>query len=381
MGNYLIPVLATFAIGLFITPIVKYLAVRFNFVDNPEARKMHKKAIPLLGGLAIFATFILGLFFFYQGQTNLNLKGVVIGGALIFLLGFWDDRTGGIPWKIKLLFQMFISVITVVVFDIKISLFELSILNVLVSGFWLTALTNSLNLMDNMDGLSAGVASIAAFFYFLLAHKAGQYDLAMFSILLSVSAFSFLKYNFSPASIFMGDMGSMFLGFILGCIAIQLQVTELANWRIVSENISFGQYQVVTSLIPMLVIALPLFDTALVSVLRVLNGLKISTPGKDHSSHRLTYLKGKMQRVIDKAILSYIRVTKRKKSSQHHISRAISQTRSVLILYAIGLFFGVSALVVSQLSLVDILGLLLIMIFLAIIGARKLAEVAVYDEK
>lgn len=381
MENFLLPVIITAVIMFLMVPLVQKLALKFNIVDNPQARKLHKKAIPLLGGLAIYLSFIIGLALFYQSTNNLNLKGIVAGATFIVLLGYWDDRSGGIPWKVKLFFQVLIAAFTVVFFGISITLMESYWLNVALSVFWLTALTNSMNLMDNMDGLSAGVAAIAAFFYCVLAYKAGQFDLAMFSLLLSVCVTVFLKYNFSPASIFMGDMGSMFLGFTLGCIAIRLQVTELYNWRIVADHIAFADYQIITSLIPILVVALPLFDTTLVSVLRVFNGLKISTPGKDHSSHRLTQMKGKSQRFLDRFILGYIRVTHRKKSSQHHILRAISQTRAVLILYAIAAFFGLSAVMISQLTLIDTLGIVLILIFLSLVGARKLAEVIVYGKE
>jgi hypothetical protein len=119
----------------------------------------------------------------------------------------------------------------------------------------------------------------------------------------------------------------------------------------------------------------------LVSVLRVLNGLTIYTPGKDHSSHRLTHMKGRIQRKIDKFILKYIRITKRKKKSQHHISRAIAQTRAVLIHYGIAGLFGLSALIISQLNLLNTIILLLFVIGLCVFGATKLADVTVYEKK
>lgn len=367
--------------ALFVTPTVRAMALRFNIVDRPQQRKLHKESIPLLGGLAIFISFCLGLFFFYKGSSDLNLKGVVIAATFILLVGYYDDRSGGMSWRLKLLSQLLISLLIVLFFDIKITMFPWEVLNIIGTVGWLTLITNSLNLLDNMDGLAGGIAAIAAFFYGILAHKGGQYDLAMFSFLLSASCLAFLKYNFSPAMIFMGDMGSMFLGLTLGCIAIQLQVAELWNWRIVSEYINFQSYQFITSIIPILVLALPVFDTMLVSVLRTLNGLTIYTPGKDHSSHRLTHIKGGIQRKIDKFILSYIRLTRRKKKSQHHISRAIAQTRAVLILYAIAGLFGLSALIISQLNLLNTIILLLFVVILCVFGATKLADVTVYEKK
>lgn len=381
MEYYFLPLIVTFLIALIVIPIIRTVALRYNIVDRPQQRKLHKEATPLLGGLAIFISFCLGLLLFYKGTSNLNLKGVVLAATCILIVGYFDDRSGGLNWRLKLLCQMLIALMVVVFFNIRITFFNFEFLNIAATIFWITMITNSLNLLDNMDGLAAGIAGIAALFYGILAHKGGQFDLAMFSLLLAVSAFAFLKYNFSPASMFMGDMGSMFLGLTLGCIAIQLQVTELWNWRIVSEYINFRDYQFITGIIPILVLALPVFDTALVSILRIINGLHIYTPGKDHSSHRLTHLKGKIQRKIDRFILAFIRFTRRNKKSQHHISKAIAQTRSVLILYAIGALFGLAAIIISQLNLLNTIVLLFIVVGLCFFGAKKLADVAVYEKK
>jgi UDP-GlcNAc:undecaprenyl-phosphate GlcNAc-1-phosphate transferase len=294
--------------------------------------------------------------------------------------------SGGITWRTKISGQIIIAAITVFGFGISIAVFDWLWLNALVSIFFLVYITNSFNLMDNMDGLSAGIASIAGFFFFLLAFQQRQYDLALFSIVFAASTFGFLKYNFSPASIFMGDLGSMFLGYTLGCIAIRLQVAEISTWQIMIYHANFAKYPIywtlkhlVTSAIPLLVVAVPLFDTMLVAVLRSLHGLKISTPGKDHSSHRLTKVKGWIQRKIDKFIVLFIRTTGRRKKSQHHILRGMAQTRAVLILYACSAILGLVALAIPSLTLKSGLFVFIIVIVIAGISIKKFNEVVVYQ--
>jgi UDP-N-acetylmuramyl pentapeptide phosphotransferase/UDP-N-acetylglucosamine-1-phosphate transferase len=187
----------------------------------------------------------------------------------------------------------------------------------------------------------------------------------------------------------MGDMGSMFLGFTLGCIAIRLQVINFMQWQVVLDyapyifNSSFYGWiaGLTTAIIPVLVLGIPVFDTLLVTVLRTLNGLSISTAGKDHSSHRLMQIKGKIQRFIDKCILLVIRATGRRKQSQHSVLKGIAHTRSVLILYACGAFLGIAALAVPHLTLKSVVLLLIMVLIIAFFSANKLAEVLVYTKK
>ncbi|MDR1997151.1 MAG: undecaprenyl/decaprenyl-phosphate alpha-N-acetylglucosaminyl 1-phosphate transferase [Candidatus Margulisbacteria bacterium] len=378
MEAFLWPVLAAFVLTLIIVPLIKQLAWKFNIVDRPAARKLQVEAVPLLGGLGFFIPFVLALGLFYKGATDLNLKAVVFCSGLMVLLGFWDDSAGGISWRLKLGGQILISALLVWGFGIKTTFFDIDILNDLVSIGWLVFITNSLNLLDNMDGLSAGVSAIAAFFFFLLAYKAGQPDLAMFCLLLAACLTAFLKYNFSPASIFMGDLGSLFLGFTLGAVAILLQVTEIRNWTVFLTFQNFQRYEFISVLIPLLVLGVPIFDTLLVMALRTFNGLGIFTPGRDHSSHRLTQLKGAVQRRLDKFILFYIKLTDRRRRTRQHALKGIAQTRTVLILYACSALLGGATLVLSQLSLKGIVFLAVLVLIVALFSARKLGEVLVY---
>ncbi|GBR75457.1 UDP-N-acetylglucosamine (GlcNAc):undecaprenyl-phosphate (Und-P) GlcNAc-1-phosphate transferase [Candidatus Termititenax persephonae] len=385
MEDFLWPVVVAFVLTLVVVPLVKALAWKLNIVDKPAARKLQAETIPLLGGLGILLPFYISLWFFYEGATNLNLKAVVGCSALIALVGLWDDKYG-LTWRAKLAGQLLVSALLVLFFDIKTTFFEWDILNSLFSIGWLTFITNSINLLDNMDGLAAGISAIAAFFFFLLAHQAGQPDLAMFCVLLSACALAFLKYNFSPASVFMGDLGSLFLGFTLGAVAILLQVKEISNWEIVLRHNDFFRqygyvYECISVLIPLLVLAVPIFDTFLVMVLRTLNGLGIFTPGRDHSSHRLSRMKGFVQRVLDRIILFYIRSADRRKATRQSVLLGIAQARTALILYACAALIGGGALVLSQLSLRALVVFAGAVVVSALFSAHKLAQVLVYRKK
>jgi UDP-GlcNAc:undecaprenyl-phosphate GlcNAc-1-phosphate transferase len=382
---FLLPTLAVFVLTLLTVPLVKALAWKLNIVDKPEARKMQTETIPLLGGLGILIPFVLGLCFFYKGVTDLNLKAVVFCAALIALLGLCDDKYG-LTWKTKLAGQLAVSALLVFGFGLKTSFLELDILNSLVSVCWLAFITNSINLLDNMDGLAAGVSALAAFFFFLLSYKAGQPDLAMFCVLLAACALAFLKYNFSPASIFMGDLGSLFLGFTLGAVAILLQVKEISNWEIVLWHSEFFQryeyiYEGISVLIPLLVLAVPIFDTLLVMVLRTLNGLGIFTPGRDHSSHRLARMKGFLQRRLDKLILLYLRLAGRRRSTRQTVLQGVAQARTALLLYACAALVGGGTLLISQLSLRGLLVFAAVVAAAAFFSAYKLGQVLVYRKK
>jgi len=342
MQEYLLILIIGFVLQLILTPLFIRTALALNFVDNPEMRKLHNTATPLLGGAGIVITFIILLGFFYQAATDLNLKGVVVGGILIALVGMIDDKYS-VRWLHKLLLQIVISAIVIFGFDIRTTVMDNYWLDSILTMFWVVGLTNSINLMDNMDGLSSGTAAIASFFFALLALQEGQTDLSVFSFTLFVSCLGFLNFNFPPAKIFMGDMGSMFLGLNLGFIAVLLQVTSFENWQLASV-IPFREYSFITAIIPLLVLSVPIFDTMLVMILRPLNGIKISTPGRDHSSHRLTLLKGPLQKFVDRTIIKYLKISKRsKKLKKENLSpgKAISQTRSVVVIYFIEIFMGV----------------------------------------
>jgi len=274
MAIYLLIFAAAVVLAIGVTPLARRLALHAGVIDQPSARKAHARATPLLGGLAIYLASALALALFgdrlYIGQT----VGIFVGATLVSFLGIWDDRAGLRP-LVKLLGQT-VAALLLIVAEVRVEALHNDFLNIAATILWIVAITNSFNLLDNMDGLSGGVAAISCAFLFLLAASAGQFLVASLAMALLGACLGFLRYNFNPANIFMGDTGSLFLGFTIAALAIKLR---------------FENYDVVTWMVPVLVLGVPLFDTALVIVSRLRRGLNpFTTPGKDHVSHRLVAL-------------------------------------------------------------------------------------------
>lgn len=252
------------------TPIVRHFAVKMQAIDNPDARRVHQAPTPLLGGLAIFVAALAGLLAvkFFRGPA----QGALIGAVLILVLGIWDDLYHISP-KTKLLGQI-LAAAALLPFGIMVELSGRFWLDGLITIFWVVAICNALNLLDNMDGLSAGLAAIAALGFFIIGLHAGQFIVAGASLALAGACLGFLPYNFGrrPARIFMGDTGSLFLGYLLAVLAVRL-VYESPQW--------------ITPLVPIAILALPIVDTSFVCLARTLEGRSIAQGGKDHLSHRL----------------------------------------------------------------------------------------------
>ena len=257
------------------TPLVRRIALRLGVTDQPNARKIHVNPIPLLGGVAIYGAFIAALLLFGDRFRINELLSILIGASLMSFLGVWDDRRSLSP-LLKLVGQ-FMAASILVISGVYIGTFPWEVLNIAVTLLWVVVVTNAMNLMDNMDGLSGGIGAVAAIFFLLLAAMNDQYLVGALSAALVGACLGFLVYNFNPASIFMGDAGALFLGFILAAVAIKLRFPE--------------GVQIVTWMVPVLILGLPLFDTALVIVSRLRRGYNpLTTPGKDHTSHRLVAL-------------------------------------------------------------------------------------------
>ena len=275
MGTYLVVFAGGLVLVVLGTPLARKLGLRANVVDQPDAsRKVHTIPTPRLGGLAIFlSTLIVTLLL--RGRYKLDqLTGILVGSSLVSMLGLWDDRFGLGPW-IKLLSQV-IAVGLLLVTGVHITSLPHPVLNYGATLFWVVSITNALNLLDNMDGASGGIAAIAAGYFALMCSFTGQYLVGALSVAVMATCIGFLVYNWTPATIFMGDSGSLFLGFTLAAIGIKLRFPQ---------NVTF-----VTWMIPLLVLGLPIFDTTLVVISRLRRGLNpLATPGTDHTSHRLTY--------------------------------------------------------------------------------------------
>lgn len=271
----------SFIITFITTPFVKRIAEKIGIVDKPdEARRVHKKTTPLLGGLAMFYGFIVSVILF--GFDDMNMRGMVLGALIILVVGIIDDAKQ-LSAKVKLPFQVLAAII-LILHDVKIDVLsapsfisssgviELGFWSVPLTILWIVGVTNAVNLIDGLDGLAAGVSSIACMSLFCISLIVGEYEVALITAALTGCCFGFLPYNFNPAKIFMGDTGSTFLGFILGSISIMGL---------------FKSYAVVSVAVPFLVLGLPLFDTGFAIFRRMKAGKPIMSPDRDHLHHRV----------------------------------------------------------------------------------------------
>lgn len=301
----LIQIIDAFFISIFISylliPFMKVLAIKSGYLDHPQDNKVHAHATPLLGGVAIFAAFLIALLTKEPVVSLAPVRSMLLGAFILFMIGLIDDKMGMMP-SFKLLGQ-FLAAMVIIKAGVRIEFITNYYLSVIVTYIWIIGITNAFNLLDNMNGLSAGITAISAIFFGIISYINGQPWLSAISFALAGSALGFLKHNFPKAGIFMGDTGSLVLGYILSAIAI------MGNWK---------TYILTTSLmIPILVLGYPIFDTTLVSVMRILEGRSIFKGGKDHSSHRI-------------ALMGFKRV------------------KTVLIIYAICIFLGLIALTITN---------------------------------
>ncbi|HYN89659.1 MAG TPA: MraY family glycosyltransferase [Ardenticatenaceae bacterium] len=254
------------------TPVVRRLALHLDVVDRPNARKIHVNPIPLLGGVAIYAAVIGTLLLFGRRIEVSQMAAILIGASWVSLFGLWDDHRG-LGAAVKLLAQFGAAVI-LIIGGVMVQLPLPTWLNVAITLFWVVGITNAFNLLDNMDGLSGGLGAVAAVFFLLLAATSGQYLVGTLAAAVLGGCLGFLIYNFNPARIFMGDAGSLFLGFVMAAVGIKLRFPSNVPW--------------VTWMIPILVLGVPVFDTTVVFFSRLRRGKNpLTTPGKDHISHRL----------------------------------------------------------------------------------------------
>jgi UDP-GlcNAc:undecaprenyl-phosphate GlcNAc-1-phosphate transferase len=275
MINLVLIFASAFLLVIGTTPIVRRVANHVGIVDQPDSRKLHLTPVPLLGGIAIYAGFIVALLLFGERWVIPQAISILVGATIVSFLGIWDDRWGVRP-ILKLLAQTVAAAI-LIISGVQVSFLPHPALNAAVTLLWIVGITNALNLLDNMDGLSGGVGAVAAAFFLLLAAMNGQYLVGSLAAGLMGACIGFLYYNFNPASIFMGDAGSMFLGFILAVVGIKLRFP--------------GRPNMVTWMIPVVVLGLPIFDTILVIISRWRRGLNpLTHPGKDHVSHRLVLM-------------------------------------------------------------------------------------------
>ncbi len=273
-------ILFTFLIALVLTilftPLIKKFASDKRFFDYPDDRKVHAVPVPLLGGISVYFSVIIACIVavtFSDFGLDRMIVGMVIGATILVILGTVDDHSGMSP-TIKLSGQTLAA--GVVVFcNCKVGFIPNDIITVLLSILWIVGITNAMNLLDNMDGMTGGVSFIASSTFAVISLYNGQDVPAVIALALAGASLGYLRYNFPPANIFLGDAGSMVIGFLLATLGLMV-----AN----------SQPTVIGLTIPLLVLAYPIFDTSLVTITRIADGRRISEGGKDHSTHRIRSL-------------------------------------------------------------------------------------------
>ena len=282
MSPYLLMAASALIIAIGGTPLVRYAAMRLGILDQPSARKVHHAPVPLMGGAAIYIAFIAALAVWGDRSYVNEVVGIFVGATLVSLVGALDDSRG-VGSYLKLAFQIAAAFI-LILSGVQVRLFD-GFMDIVLTLLWVVGITNAFNLLDNMDGLSAGVATVASAFLTLLAAMSGQYLVGTLAAALGGACVGFLVYNWNPARVFMGDTGSLFLGFLLAAVGIKL--------RFPANSAS------ITWMIPVLILALPIFDTSLVFISRLRRGKNpLTTAGKDHLSHRLARLTGSQREAV-----------------------------------------------------------------------------------
>ncbi|MBI4179337.1 undecaprenyl/decaprenyl-phosphate alpha-N-acetylglucosaminyl 1-phosphate transferase [bacterium] len=272
-----------FLVTSLLTPLFIRLASRVGALDKPATRKIHTEPRPLLGGVAIFAGYSVCFFMvrtmFMQPDSPLHTPflGLYLTSGFLLAVGIVDDLRG-MAATTKLAWQV-AAALVMIYLGVRIRFWiDTDWLQALLTLAWFVIITNAFNLLDNMDGLSGGVGSLIAFVYFLLTIYAGQNDFAFILLGLSASIIGFLKYNFYPSRIFMGDAGSLFIGFNLA--AVSAMVTY----------VGYGPAQRLPIVTPLIIFSVPLYDTASVIFIRLTSGVSIFQADKRHFSHRLVAL-------------------------------------------------------------------------------------------
>jgi UDP-GlcNAc:undecaprenyl-phosphate GlcNAc-1-phosphate transferase len=268
--------LATLAV-LALTPAVRTLATRLRFLDYPSHKKIHLTPTPLMGGIAVAlaslaaAAAALALI---RCPYSARIVGFLSGGLMVVVLGLADDANGMRP-RVKLAGQTAAAAVMLLSGGVEGLPLPLPIA-IPLALFWMVGLMNAFNFLDNMDGITSGLAAIATFGIFALALGNDNMYIAIAAISVAGGALGFLRYNFAPASIFLGDAGSLFLGYVVGGLSLRAVAYAGAG----SSSL----------LIPVLMLGYPIFDALLVTVARLRDGRRLSQGGRDHSSHRLASL-------------------------------------------------------------------------------------------
>ena len=328
--------------SLVLTVPVRALALRVGMVDLPGPRKVHLQPIPLLGGLAMYASVVLGVLFLFNGPARAQIAGILAGATLVAAVGILDDR-GLLHHQVKLFIGMPLAAGILLFSGIRAQVFSTllggrsgDLLDIALTIVWVVGITASFSILDHMDGLCAGIAAMASAFFAMLAYFNGQILVTVLAAAVLGAATGFLRWNFRPAKIFMGDSGAMFLGFLMATLGLKLR---LENSNMLS-----------TWVVPVLVLGATIFDTTLVTISRSRRGLlPFATPGKDHAAHRLANL-------------------------------GLGQSGAVLAMYILGAASGSLALLISY-QPISISLILLAFAVLVVLAGVALLERAPYERQ
>jgi UDP-GlcNAc:undecaprenyl-phosphate GlcNAc-1-phosphate transferase len=338
--------LISFAVALLasltLTIPVRQFALRVGMVDQPGHRKIHLQPIPLLGGIAIYAAVLLAMLFSRDGEALTQILAILAGATLVVITGTADDR-GLLHHQIKLFVAMPIAASILLASGIHAQVFSAlwpgtagNFADAALTVFWITGITASFSILDYMDGLCAGIAAVASLFFAFLAALHGQIWVSTLAAAVLGAALGFLRWNFNPARIFMGDGGAMLLGFLMATLSLKL--------RLAGVSPAAGIFA------PILVLGATIFDTTLVSISRSRRGLlPFAAPGKDHTAHRLS-------------------------------NCGLGTRRAVLAMYALGGVFGLLALLVSRLDSRQTLIAMVAIVIAVLLGVAAL-EQAPYERQ
>ncbi|AKL97848.1 glycosyltransferase family 4 protein [Endomicrobium proavitum] len=288
---YLTAFVTALIISILATPLCRLLAKKLNVLDNPvTAVKTHKISTPYLGGVAIALGWLVSLFAVrystsFPDGTLRSLRGIIIGALVVLFLGLIDDaKFKGLGFKSKLFIQFAAACIVVFGFDIRINFISIYWLSCLVSIFWIVGITNAFNIIDIMDGLSSGIATIAALAFLFISLPTEQIYVNFCAIALAGALIGFMPFNLSKSKkIFMGDTGSLFIGFILASLAMGTEYTSIHE---------IGLFA------PLFILAVPIYETFLVSWFRIRKGKLPFMGSKDHYALRLEMMGLKRKNIL-----------------------------------------------------------------------------------
>lgn len=331
MPPYIYGFIVAMVVSYLSTPLVKKIAWKIGAIDFPSERRVHKKPMPRIGGLAIyFAFMIASIIVLPIGRRT--IQGILLGGTFIVFVGILDDIYD-LPAKVKLIGQIIAATI-LVAFGLKVEwltnplggMIYLGKLSIPLTIFWTVGITNTLNFIDGLDGLAAGISAIAAFAMLLVNLSLNQPVPVLITALLAGASIGFLPHNFNPAKIFMGDTGAMFLGYMLAAVAIDGAVKSAT---------------VIALIVPILALGLPIFDTAFAIVRRLVNGRPVMQADKGHLHHRL-------------------------------IGIGLTQKQAVLYMYLVSTLLGACSVILAKVGIKEAAIALTIVISGLLISVRRL---------